>query len=786
MKLKNILLTAGAVCLLIACDKKEQPKLAVEKKVELQAEPFALHQVELLESPFTHAYEKDREWILLLKPDRLLYRFRKFAGLQPKDSIYGGWESRGVSGQTLGHYLSALAMGYDATGDKEFLDRANYIVDELADCQKAYGNGYVGAVPEHERIFKEVSNGDIRSAGFDLNGGWVPWYNLHKLFAGLIDVYLLTGNEKAKEIVTQLGDWAVNTVGSLSQDDFQKMLACEHGGMNESLTYLYGITGDKKYYDLAEKFNHKAVLDPIIHQNDQLEGLHANTQIPKLIGLGRQYEFSGDDSKRAGVEFFWNRVVNHHSYVIGGNSNFEHFGPADNLTGRLSTNSAETCNTYNMLKLTRELFTWDPQAQYADYYERALYNHILASQNPETGMITYYVNMASGEGKKFSHATEDFWCCVGTGLENHVKYGGNIYFHHQNTLWANLFIPSILNWEEQKTKIKLETNYPEESSMKYTITVDQPKELNIQLRWPAWAASKPLVRVNGEMVEVDGNPSSYISIKREWKDGDILEYELPMSIHTEDLRGDSSKKAILYGPLVLAADLGIKELNPEDIPSFVLNESTLESALEKKEGDDLMFRTVNVTKPSDAVLKPFYQIYKDNYAVYFDFMDEDGWQNKLAQLNAQKAAKEKLEKNTLDIVRIGEMQPERDHNFTGEKTEAGGTTEKWRHATDGGWFSYEMSLSDQNKNIALVCRYFGPDGGNRVFDIMVDNEKIATQQIKKNGQDYYFITYPIPNALLKGKKSIVVKFQAHPGATAGGIFGCRLINENADLDLSLI
>jgi len=403
-----------------------ESKFVVGPKVPIKAHAFSLHDVRLGEGPFKRAMDLDAKYLLDLEPDRLLSRFRETAGLKPKGKIYGGWESRGLSGHTLGHYVSACSMMYAASGDKRFLERVNYIVDELAECQQAHGNGYVGGIPDAKRIFDEVEAGKLKTANFGLNGGWVPWYNLHKLYAGLIDAYRYCDNDKAKKVVTDLADWADKVTGKLSDEKFQSMLRCEHGGMNEALADVYAVTGDKKHLDLAGRFNHRSVIDPLSKREDQLEGLHANTQVPKLIGAARQYELNGKAELRTAAEFFWEVVSQHRSYVNGGNSDAEHFRKKGELWKHLSSRTAETCNTYNMLKLTRHLFAWTGDRRYADYYERALYNHILASQDPKKGMMIYFCSLKPGHFHTYNKPYDSFWCCTGSGIENHVKYGDSI------------------------------------------------------------------------------------------------------------------------------------------------------------------------------------------------------------------------------------------------------------------------------------------------------------------------------------------------------------------------
>lgn len=402
-------------------------KMIVQPTIAPETYAFPLSDVKLLAGPFNDAMQRDVEYLLQLNPDRLLHRFRLFAGLTPKAPIYTGWESETLSGHTLGHYLSACAMYYAATGDVRFKEKTDYVVDELSLCQSARKTGYVGSIPREDSVWNEVSKGNIRSAGFDLNGLWSPWYTLHKVFSGLLDAYLYANNEKAKEVVIKFADWADHITAGLNDEQLQKMLACEFGGMNEALINVYAITGNKKYLEVADRFYHKAIMDPLANQEDLLSGKHSNTQIPKIIGAARRYELTQDVKDKSISEFFWNTVVNNHTYVMGGNSEYEYLTEPGKLTNHLSQNTAETCNTYNMMKLTRHLFSWQPKAELFNFYERALYNNILSSQHPQTGMMCYFTPLRMGAKKDFSTPFDSFWCCVGSGIENHVKYGEAVY-----------------------------------------------------------------------------------------------------------------------------------------------------------------------------------------------------------------------------------------------------------------------------------------------------------------------------------------------------------------------
>jgi DUF1680 family protein len=779
-------LSASFICfglLLFAVGTKAHPKAPVPDRINRAAEAFELGDVRLLDGPFKRAMQLDAAYLMRLEPDRLLSWFRKEAGLKPKAEVYGGWEAQGVAGHSLGHYLSACAMMFAATGDARFLQRVNYVVDELELCQRRNGNGYVAAIPGGKKIFAEVAAGVIRSQGFDLNGGWVPWYTLHKIFAGLLDANHYCANSKALAVAGRLADWADTTLAKLTEDQFQKMLACEHGGMNESLAELYARTGNQAYLRLAQRFHHNAVLDPLARREDHLQGLHANTQIPKLIGLARLYELTANPADDTAAEFFWERVVHHHSYVTGGNSEAEHFGPPDRLNDRLTENTTETCNTYNMLKLTRHLFEWHAAAEYADYYERALYNHILASQNPEDGMVCYFVPLKGGARKSYSTPFDSFWCCVGTGMENHTRYGDAIYFHSGAALWVNLFIASELNWKEKGLSLRQETRYPESDTVKFSFKTRRPTMLALRLRYPAWATQGLTVLVNGRAQQVAGGPGSFVEIRRTWRDGDQVELTMPMSLRLEAMPDNPKRVAILYGPLVLAGELASADeggaADPVLVPALIAENKPPAEWIKRVAGESLTFRTVEVGRPRDTTLTPFYRMHNRRYVVYWDQFTPAEWVLHEADYKADLERKRRLEALTIDFAQPGEMQPERDHNLQGERMETGEhASRKWRHARDGGWLSFDLTvLPDQP--VSLVCTYWGSETGARTFDIMVEGVKIATQSLGNDKPGQFFeTTYPIPAELTRGKTKITVRFQARPGNTAGGFYGLRVVRGN--------
>ena len=412
---------------------------------------FHLSQVRLLDSPFYRAQQTDLNYILALEPDRLLAPFLIDAGFDPLEERYGNWESTGLDGHIGGHYLSALSMMYASTGDEALLKRIHYMIGWLKKCQDKNGNGYVGGIPNGRELWEEIQRGKIDSGNFTLNSRWVPLYNIHKLFAGLRDVYLFTDTGTSLDILIGLSDWLYDVVKNLTDEQIQEMLKSEHGGLNEVLADVYEVTGDEKYLGLSVRLSHKVLLDSLLKRENKLTGLHANTQIPKVIGFKKTADMANNEDWEKASEFFWNTVVDRWTVSIGGNSVREHFHPADDYSSMVESNQGpETCNTYNMLRLTKMLFLKDPQKKYLEYYERALFNHILSSQHPgEEGGFVYFTPMRPRHYRVYSKAQHCFWCCVGSGLENHSKYGELIYAYDEHDIYVNLFIPSVLSWKRK-------------------------------------------------------------------------------------------------------------------------------------------------------------------------------------------------------------------------------------------------------------------------------------------------------------------------------------------------
>lgn len=753
-----------------------------------QAKPFSLHDVRVTGGPFKQGQDIAVAWLLSLEPDRFLANFRKEAGLPPRAEHYGGWESQTISGHSAGHYLSACSLAWASTGNPEFRRRADYMVAELAACQEAHGDGYLAAFPNGRRVFAEIAAGNIRSSGFDLNGLWVPNYTLHKLFAGLRDAYRLTGNAQALEVARGLADWYERIFANLSEDQIQRVLACEHGGINETFADLYADTGEERYLQLSRRFHHRAILEPLAEARDILPGKHANTQIPKLIGLAARYELAGDPKDRAAADFFWDRVVNHHSYVTGGHCDHEHFGPPDRLSDRLSTNTTETCNVYNMLKLTRYVFGWKPDARTADFYERALLNHIRSTQHPD-GRVIYNLSLKPGHYKEYQPHRDAWTCCMGTGMENHVRYGDFIYFHDEAGLWVNLYIPSELDWRDLGVRVRLDTDWPYGDTAVVSMDCQEPREFTLRLRHPHWAEQGWIARVRSDEAsdaadtyERSGDAApGYLEITRVWRSGDRVEIRFPMSLRLESMPDNPDRIAIFYGPTLLAADLGPvndpRADQPGFVPVLVTDRRPVRDWVTPVSLSELTFRTEGVGRPRDVALTPFFSLHDRRYTVYLDVFTEEGWAKKEAEIRAEREREAALAARTLDVLRIGEMQPERNHNLQGERTGAGEAFgRKWRHATDGGWFSFDMRV-DPERPVELICTYWGSDGGGyREFDILVDGDALATQKLENNAPNRFFdVVYPVPAEWTRGKSQVTIRFQAHPGKWAGGVFGVRTV-----------
>jgi hypothetical protein len=751
-----------------------------KSKLPDSAKAIDLKHVRLLPSIYADSLHANHAYLLRLNADRFLHNYHKFAALPVKAEIYGGWESDTIAGEGLGHYLSALSLMYAQTGEAVFKERVDYIIDQLILVQGAQGDGYIGGfmrkrpdgkVVDGKEIFAEMIKGDIRSAGFDLNGCWVPFYNWHKVLAGLFDAQKLAGNTKALEVALGLATYIDRFFAHINDEQLQIILNCEHGGINESFAELFARTGDKRWLQLAQRLYHQKVLTPLEQEHDELANIHANTQIPKLIGLARLYEVSGRHKDEKTAQFFWQRVTQHHSYVIGGHGDREYFFEPDTVAKHLTEQTCEACGSYNMLKLTRHLYSWFPDASYFDYYERTHLNHILAHQNPETGMFTYMTPLMSGSAREYSSEENDFWCCVLSGIESHAKHGDSIYWQNDDTVFVNLYIPSRVDWLHTGAQLELLTAYPYQGEINLRIKkLQKTQQFCIALRIPAWAKSHQIY-VNGKLIDVPVE-KGYALLSRRWQANDLITLSLPLDLRLEAAQGDTKVAAILRGPMVLAADLGPSE-KPFDGAAPALVGAQILSAFTSIKSNTASYKTKGIGRPADLKFIPFYSQYLRRSAVYFNIYNDAEWADAEAGFKKEEARLKELSSRAVDTMHLGEMQAERDHQLEADISYPVVYRGKnGRDARTGGFFSFMMSVKPGP--LILQATYSGEER-NRDFTITIDGVELA--HVVLNGDkagEFIEENYLIPESLTRDKKKILVRFNPTKGHTAGPVFGCRL------------
>jgi DUF1680 family protein len=611
----------------------------VSTSIPVKAYAFDLQDVHLLPSRFKDNMDREGDWMLSLPVNRLLHSFQVNAGMltdlktsktkMPKP--LGGWEQLDMElrGHSIGHILSGLAFQYASSGNAAFKTKSDSLISGLAEVQATLNEGgYLSAFPQ-TYIDRNIAGKSV----------WAPWYTLQKIMAGLIDQYWYAGNQQALDIANKMAAWAYKKLTPLTQAQRDVMLRNEFGGMNEAWYNLYSITGNPEHKQLAEIFYHRAVLDPLAQKEDRLNKMHANTVIPKVTGEARAYELTGNTRDKDIVDFFWDDIIKTQTYAIGSNSDKEHFVEPGKLSKHLSGYTGETCNTYNMLKITRHLFTWNADVKYADYYEQALYNHILGQQDPKTGMVCYFTPMKAGAYKLYSTRDSSFWCCVGSGFESHSKYSEAIYYHDDKGVFVNLFIPSELNWKEKGLSLVQKNNYPQEATTRLTINSAPKGIIALYIRYPSWATSGAMVKINGKITPITAKPSSYITLSRIWHKGDEIEVSYPMSLRYVPTPDDPKVAAIAYGPIILAGEMGTAGMkkpfhDPSDpyqyydydyeVPAGLnhalsVQDRPISSWLKPVPGEPLTFKTSNVTPGTpDITLMPYYDLQRQRYVVYWD------------------------------------------------------------------------------------------------------------------------------------------------------------------------
>ncbi len=594
-------------------------KSSSREKIPWQVVPFPMKQVRLGDGPCKQAQEADRQYLHSLPPDRLLHTFRTNAGFPSSAQPLGGWEAPDceLRGHYAGgHYLSAVALMYASSGDEDLKRNGDTVVAELGKCQTALKNGYLSAFPIE--FFDRLAN---------RQRVWAPFYTIHKIMAGNLDMYVHAGNEQALDIVQKMAGWVAGYTQQFSYDHMQRILGTEYGGMGEVLSNLYAVTGKEYYLDVAQRFDKRQFFDPLAAHRDELKGLHVNTHIPQVIAAARYYELTGEERYRHISDYFWHEVVGERSYCTGGTSNHESWNTDPGiLSTELSTNTTECCCAYNMMKLTRHLFGWSADPRLMDYYERAMFNHRLGTINPEDGTMMYYLPLASGYWKTFGKPYDSLWCCTGTGSEEYAKLIDTIYFHDDHSLYVNLFIPSELEWPEKGLRVRQDTRFPEQQGTKLVITAKSPVQMAIKLRIPYWAQGGS-VKVNGAVLPAFSNPRSYLSLNRVWKTGDTVELDLPMGLHVAPMPDDDTVQAMMYGPLVLAGRFepvtkemtyGDLEPTPKDerkVPEIVADAAKPTAWVEPDGKQPLTFRAVGQSESFPLV--PLYKVIHDHYAVYW-------------------------------------------------------------------------------------------------------------------------------------------------------------------------
>jgi len=735
---------------------------------------FSMSQVQITDPYLTNAFQKEIEYLKSFNSDKLLSFFRKTKALTPKEESYEGWENTEIRGHSLGHYLSALAQVYATTKDITIYERLQYILDELTICQ--FDNGYLCAFPEE--FFDRLEAG---------KPVWVPWYTMHKIITGLNTVYKLTEMETALKVVSRLGDWVYSRTDKWTLETQAKVLSVEYGGMNDCMYELFKITKDENHCCAAHKFDEVALFTQIHDGKDILNNRHANTTIPKFLGALNRFLVYGESEQfyLDACKQFWNMVVNGHSYVTGGNSEWEHFGEPNILEGERSATNCETCNTYNMLKLSRGLFQITGDKKYTDFYENTFINAILSSQNPDTGMTMYFQPMATGYFKVYSKPFEHFWCCTGTGMENFSKLNDSIYFHEDNKLFVNMYLSSVLNWTEKQIMLLQDTDIPNTDHACFRISAKNDGELTLCFRIPSWSKSIS-VKVNDEKITFE-EEKGYALINKSWKNNDTIKLHFKIEASISTLQDNENAIAFSYGPIVLSAGLGTQRLEESTtgvmvrIPSkhveikdyIVIKGESIDfwkkqvtENLIKTEGK-LEFRLKGTDEDNRLLFTPHYKQHTQRYGIYWTLVEEDSEELKKYILENQQL--ERVRTAEIDSIQIGNDQYELSHNIKGQDTEAGDRDGfHSRYAKRNGWFSYEMKVSNE-ENSYLQFRYM-PSNFRESFDVYINDMQIA-HEVRGDSAWNSLIerTYLIPKEVCDNKGTVIVKFKAGADDITGRI-----------------
>lgn len=779
------------------------PALGVVAQDKLYKDEFPLGDITLLDGPLKHARDLNVQVLLKYDCDRMLAPYRKEAGLQPRKPSYPNWD--GLDGHVGGHYLSALAINA-ATGNEECRKRMEYMISELqlvldANNQRpeAWCHNYIGGVPNSAKMWTAFSKGDFGP----YFGTWAPFYNIHKMYAGLRDAWLYCGNEQAKNLFLKFCDWAVDIMRDLNDEQMEKMLGNEHGGMNEVLADAYAITGEQKYLDCARRFSHRMLLVPLENGKDCLDNMHANTQIPKVIGYQRIAELAHDVQYHNASEYFWEIVTRQRSLALGGNSRREHFPTKENCIDYINDiDGPESCNTYNMLKLTEDLNRVKPNGMYGDFYETAMFNHILSAQHPQHGGYVYFTSARPRHYRNYSAPNEAMWCCVGTGMEDHGKYGQFVWTHDKgvkaedDALYVNLFVASELNWKDRKMVIRQQTAFPYAETSVVEVAKGKGTFI-LKVRKPFWCENFTVKGVGFDADSYEEN--GFVCMKRKWKKGDQVKISMPMHAYIKPMINVPQYVAIMYGPILLGMKTGT-----EDMRSLIADDSrfgqyaggkklALDEApillpkhlddiaknLKPVPGKPLHFKlATHMENTIDGELQPFFEIHDSRYMMYWLALGENDYKAYMQKLADEEKARQALEARTVDKVNPGEQQPETDHRMETDDSNKGNTEGIFfRDAKDGHYFSYLMQTKGET-NLSLQLKFWGQDEWRTSeFDIYVNDKLLCSVNNSHRWRTTQFKTvdYAIPSEFVKGKKEIRVKFVAHKGKQVGQIYGVRLV-----------
>jgi uncharacterized protein len=776
MRTRLYLLISAIVVIAVSCNSSQEYFPKAKQIVPQKALSFMAGEVKLLDGPFKESQDAEANNLLALDMDRLLAPFLIESGLPPKGEPYLGWETNVLPGVALSFYLSGSARLYMSTGNIEFLNRINYALAELELCQKK-NDGYLLGSKNGKKVFERVEKeGWFTEFGHWRDGEATPYYSLEKLLSGLRDVYRICHIEKALKISIGIGNWFYKHMSFVSDSELQKLMRTEYGGMNWVLSDLYADTGDERYLDLSKRWQDRITVVPMVQGKDVLNGVHANMQFPKYSGLAARYPYTGDAGDLFGARFFWESVVNHRTYVTGGNSESEFFGPRDSLSTRLTPFTEENCNEYNMLRLTSLLNQIEPRVEYADYFERTLYNHILAAQNPEDSMICYFVPLMPGASRIY-HLLEDFSCCVCSAFDSYTRHAEYIYCHSDSALYINLFIASELDFKAKGISLRQETSFPDKNISTISVICNSPVNIDMCIRNPYWAKNGVTIKLNGNQQENLVSKDGYFHLNRTWSDSDVVEINLPMDLRTENMPDDTNMIALFYGPVLLAANFDLNTANSllRDgvAPALVPGQLPVSSWL-KPTGATLTY-TTTILKPWQVEVIPFFRKKTGPYSVYWKKLSEQEWLQREALKQKKLDYEKKLDRSTIDKVTACNEISERNHHITGESWIGYGNggiygkggildDECWRRSSSKS-FGYEISVSPSGQN-TLFCRYMGRGCYEQwSCKITIDGKtiqsyKLGKLEVESFPLNIWHASYLIPSELTKGKNKVTVLFES--------------------------